>query len=133
MSDEPESIIEDIQEEARAKGETDARWEALNRRLDALESRPQSEPVDFSPVEAALAGFSTRLDEFGSRLTAREAAASHEMEVSAASKDVAPEPEPEESQDIAPQIDIAAATRSAVKPERAPKPSHFLFRRLGRG
>lgn len=125
MSDDPEDIIEDIQTEARTEGEDSARWAALESRLQAIESRPNSEPVDLSPIETAIAGLTGQLSSLSDRLTAREAEASHETETQ-----VTPPPEPET--EIPPQIDIAAATRTAVKPERAPKPSHLLFRKLGR-
>lgn len=34
--------------------------------------------------------------------------------------------------EIPPQIDIREASERAIKPERGPKPMHFLFKRIGR-
>lgn len=48
------------------------------------------------------------------------------------SKDDPPETKDDEGPEIPPQIDIDAAVQRAIKPERGPAPTHFLFKRIGR-
>lgn len=127
--DKAAEAIDDIASDAKAEGESEARWQALDSRFAALESRldARSEPqsVDLRPLEASIASLGSRLDELASK-SQQPVATETETETKAEPVD------DDDDDEIPPQIDIKAASRGAVKPERAPKPKHFLFRSFGR-
>lgn len=132
MTDEAADVIDDVIDTARDEGASDATLVEMRARLEAIESRqmqsaPASEPVDLSPLQSAIESLGSQFSTIADRLTALEAtrvAAETSTETETETED--------DGEDIAPQIDIKAASSAAIKSERAPARPHFMFRKVGR-
>lgn len=122
----PVDVVGDAIEDAKEEATSDTRWETLNARLQAIESR-SPEPPDLSPIES-------RLTELGESVTGglsglAERLAALETAKAETRTETRAEP-PEEAPRIAPQIDTKTTAKAHIK-ERTPRVSHFLFRRIG--
>lgn len=133
MSDETtaQDVIDDVIDTARDEGASDATLVEMRARLQAIEDRQMSnaapsEPVDLSPLQSAIESLGAQFASIGERLDRIESTRA----------EANTETEAEESEDdageIAPQIDVKAASTAAVKSERAPARPHMMFRRVGR-
>lgn len=127
-----EDVIDDVIEQAKDEGASDATLVEMRARLEAIESRQMqaatpSDPVDLSPLQSAIESLGSQFASIGERLDRIEAtrvAAETETEAETEAED--------DTDEIAPQIDVKAASTAAIKSEKAPARGHFMFRRIGR-
>jgi hypothetical protein len=115
--------VDDITEETKIKRQEDERFGSIDTRLSAIESKPEP-TFDTSPLEQAIAGIESRLNDITSLLSKPA-----ETPVSAGAETQTQVETPEDDDEI-PHVAVSHRSTARVVEERAPSSSHFLFRRL---